>query len=106
MSPMKFLPETLVHRVIIKPNIETKTKSGIVIAKDERRQAVDSDRGEVFMIGPKAWKDFGCEKPPVKVGDKVYYAKYGAKVLKDEETDSLYIICNDEDILVGYSNKS
>lgn len=100
---MKFKVDTLVHRVIIKPDIETKTASGIVIAKDERRQAVDSDQGVVFMIGPKAWKDFGCAKPPVKVGDRVYYAKYGAKVLKDQDTNELYIICNDEDNLVGYT---
>ena len=101
---MKFKPETLVHRVIIKPFIQKQTESGIILATDDRRQAVNSDRGEVFLIGPKAWKDFGCETPPVKVGDLVYYAKYGAKVLKDEETDELYLICNDEDILVGYAN--
>src|SRR5687767_6402913 len=99
---MKFRSETLVHRVILKPFITKKTASGIIIAKDERKQAVDSDKGEVFMIGPKAWKDFGCDEFPVKVGDTVYYAKYGAKVLKDEVKDELYIICNDEDILVGY----
>lgn len=100
---VKFRAETLVHRVLIKPFIETKTKSGIVIAKDERKQAIDSDRGEVFMIGPEAWKAFGCAFAPVKVGDKVYYAKYGAKVIKDDETQELYIIANDEDVLVGYT---
>ena len=100
---MKFRPETLVHRVIIKPFIEKETKSGIVIARDERSQAINSDRGTVFMVGPKAWLDFKCSEPPVKVGDEVYYAKYGAKVLKDEDTKELYIICNDEDVLVAYS---
>lgn len=101
---MKFRAETLVHRVIVKPKIETETKSGIVLARDERSQAINSDQGEIFMIGSKAWKDFDCDTPPVKVGDKVFYAKYGAKVLKDEETGDLYIICNDEDILVGYGD--
>ena len=103
---MKFRQETLVHRVIIKPRIETETASGIVLARDERSQAINSDQGTVFMIGPKAWKDFNCETPPVKVGDKVFYAKYGAKVLKDERTGDLYIIANDEDILVGYEDDS
>ena len=99
---MKFRSETLVHRVIVKPKIETETKSGILLARDERSQAINSDTGTVFMVGPKAWEDFKCDTPPVKPGDKVFYAKYGAKVLKDEETEELYIICNDEDILVGY----
>ena len=101
---MKFREETLVHRVIIKPHIETQTKAGIILARDERGQAINSDKGEILMIGPKAWVDFKCETPPVKVGDKVYYAKYGAKVLKDEDTGELYIILNDEDVLVGYTN--
>lgn len=99
---MKFRPETLVHRVVLKPHIQTETESGILIARDERSQAVNSDRGTILCMGPLAWKAFGCDTPPVNVGDKVYYAKYGAKVLKDEHTGELFILCNDEDILAGY----
>ena len=100
---MKFKESTLVHRVILKPDILKKSKGGIDLsAVSDRTQAINTDKGEVFMIGPKAWKDFGCDEPPVKVGDQVYYSKYGAKVLKDEKQDQLYIIINDEDILVGY----
>ena len=104
---MKFRADTLCHRVILKPKIETTTKSGIVLAVSERSQAINSDQGEVFMIGSSAWKDervFGkVAEQPVKVGDNVFYAKYGAKVLKDPDSDQLYIILNDEDILVGYT---
>lgn len=100
---MNFRPETLVHRVILKPHIETETKSGIVIARDERSQAINTDRGTVLMFGPQAWTDFGCDDPPVKIGDKVIYARYGAKVIKDDD-DNFYVLCNDEDILVGYSD--
>ena len=99
---MKFDANSLVHRVLLKPFIETETKSGIVIARDERSQAINTDRGEILMFGFRAWKDYGCEVPPVKVGDKVIYAKYGAKTLKDDETGEFYILCNDEDILVRY----
>ena len=95
---MKFRPETLVYRVILKPHIEKETKSGIVIARDERSQAINTDKGTVVFVGPKAECD-------VKPGDKVYYAKYGAKVLKDEINSDFYIICNDEDILVGYEDE-
>lgn len=102
---MKFQPETLVHRVILKPQIETQTKSGIQLAVSERSQAINSDRGVIMAIGPKAWKDFGCDEPPFKVGDQVFYAKYGVKVLQDPVTKDLYVLANDEDILVGYENE-
>ena len=104
---MKFKPDTLVHRVILKPYVlPKKSEGGIDLsAISERMQAINTDRGEILMFGPKAWKDFGCEEAPVKVGDKVFYAKYGAKVLKDDNTEQLYIICNDEDILVGYTEE-
>lgn len=98
-----FKVETLAQRLILKPLIEKQTKSGIVIARDERSQAINTDRGEVFMIGPMAWCDLP-EKPKVKVGDMVYYSKYGAKVLKPDDSEDFYIICNDMDLLVGYSN--
>lgn len=101
---MQFRPETLVHRVILKPKIQKKTESGIIISTDERSQAVNSDKGVVHMIGPMAWKAFGCDESPVKVGDEVFYARYGAKVLKDPDTDDLFVVCNDEDILVGYTS--
>lgn len=106
---MKFKQATLVHRVIIRPYtlIKEKAKTGGVIdlsQVDDRAHAINSDRGEIFMIGPEAWKDFGCDTPPFKKGDKVYYAKYGAKTLKDRLTGDLYILCNDEDVLVAYTD--
>ena len=102
---MKFNRETLVHRVILRPFIEKQSKGGILISRDERSQAINTDKGEILMFGDRAWKDFGCVDAPVKPGDKVYYAKYGAKVLKDEDTGEFYVICNDEDILVGYQDE-
>lgn len=102
---MNFRPETLVHRVILKPHIEKQTASGILLARDERSQAITTNQGTVYMIGPRAWKDFGCDEPPVNVGDNVYYAHYGAKVLKGKTDNEFYVVCNDEDILVGYTNE-
>jgi len=101
---IKFNKESLVHRVILKPLIQKETKSGIIIQRDTRSAAVNTDRGEIVMFGNQAWKDWGCETPPVKPGDTVYYARYGAKVIKpDDESDDFYVLCNDEDILVGYT---
>jgi co-chaperonin GroES (HSP10) len=99
---MKFKQDTLGIRVVLKPFIETQTKSGIVIAQSERNQAINTDKGEVLMVGDACWYDKPV-KPNIKAGDKVYYAKWGAKVLKDEQTGEFYILCNDEDILVGYA---
>ena len=101
---MKFNKDSLDVRVILKPYIlPKKSASGLDLsAVSERTQAINTDQGEVFMIGPNAWHE-SPTKPKLKKGDKVYYSKYGAKVLKDESNGDLYIICNDLDILVGYS---
>lgn len=102
---MNFNQDSLDVRIILKPFIlPKKSEFGIDLsAISDRSQAVNTDRGTVFMIGPNAW--FEREnKPSVKIGDTVYYAKYGAKVIKDDVTEELYVLCNDEDILVGYTN--
>lgn len=102
---MKFRADTLGVRVILKPYIEKESKGGIIIARDERTQAINTDKGEVLLVGPDAWYD-KPNRPNIKPGDTVFYAKWGAKMLQDpEDKESFYILCNDEDILVGYTNE-
>ena len=100
---MKFRQETLVDRVILKPFVlGKKSAGGIVLPTNQRMDAVNSDKGTVFMIGPEAWGQY--KKKPVKVGDEVFYAKYGAKVLINPDVeDEFFIILNDVDVLVGYT---
>jgi co-chaperonin GroES (HSP10) len=100
---MKYRQDTLDVRIILKPYVLPKKSDGGIdlSAVSVRSQAINTDKGEILMIGPNAWHD-SPTKPNLKKGDKVYYSKYGAKVLQDEETNELYIICNDQDILVGY----
>ena len=100
---LKFKKETLGHRVLIKPQLaEKQTASGIIVSFDnDRKAAIDSDKGTIVAVGPQAYKDFGDGTPWVKEGDFVYYAKYGAKVIKDSEDGEIYVICNDDDILLG-----
>ncbi len=93
---MRFIP--IMHRILIRPKIETETKSGIVIAHDKRKVAVDCDIGEIIFMGETAFKDYGFDTPPVKVGDTVYYSKYGAKVM--DINGELTVACNDEDIIL------
>jgi co-chaperonin GroES (HSP10) len=85
--------------------IEKTTKGGIVIARDERSQAINTDQGEVVLIGPECWYDLPV-KPDIRHGDKVYYSKYGAKVLKPEENEDFLIILNDTDVLVVFEGKA
>ena len=99
-----FNERSLGTRVILKPLIEKVSKGGIHIARDDRTQAINTNQGEVFLIGPNAWYD-KPEKPDVKPGDKVFYAKYGALVLKVDGMDEFLVMCNDEDILVGYKDE-
>ena len=85
-------------RVVLRPNLPK--KQGLIeLVYDERRVSADSDTGDVLAIGPLAFKDWGGKEvaPWYKVGDKVYYSKYGAKVLRDGK--DFYIILNYEDVL-------
>lgn len=103
---MKFRAETLGFRILLKPFVEKVSKGGIMIARSERSQAINTDKGEIVLIGEDAWPNNPKVKAEMKPGDKVMYAKWGAKLLEDpEDKDSFYILCNDEDILVGYTDE-
>jgi co-chaperonin GroES (HSP10) len=100
---MKFNQDSLDVRVILKPLL-LKSKGGIDLsAISNRQQAINTDKGEILMIGPAAWYDRPV-KPNLKPGDTVYFSKYGAKVIKDDQTEELYTICNDDDILCAYES--
>lgn len=104
---MKFNPASLGYRVILRPlDVKKMSDGGIDLsAMSDRVQAINSDKGEVLMIGESAWDDLSV-KPDIKVGDKVFYAKWGAKTLQDPNNkDMFYILCNDEDILVSYDTE-
>ena len=102
---MKFIP--LGHRVLVRqmkleefdPTYK-KVSSVIVIpeTEDRKREQNAVDMGVVEAIGPTAFKDFGGD-PWVKVGDKVYFAKYAGKILKDHnKPEDQFVLLNDEDL--------
>ncbi len=104
---MKFKPNTLGVRCILKPaGIKKVSDGGIDLsAISLRTMAINTDKGEIMMIGENAWYD-KATKPDLKVGDLVYYSKYGAKTIQDpDDAEQYYILLNDEDILVGYTNE-
>lgn len=100
--------EPILHRLIVKPDeLETKDAAfaaarrlGIEVIREEReREQAAIDTGTVVAVGPTAFRDFGAEQSPVKVGDCVVYAKYGGKVIIDPETEEKFVALNDEDIV-------
>lgn len=90
----------LLHTVLIKPDeVETKTASGIVIpdmVTDKERKAVEY--GTVISVGPRAFIDYGCDPSILKGGDRVSFARYSGKQIKDVDGTELVLV-NDIDVL-------
>ena len=91
--------KALGFRVLIKPVVETKTDSGIVLVVDEKREKIAAEKGIIVDIGPTAWKAYDDGKPWAEVSDYVLYTRYGGKLVIDPTTAEEYICINDEDIL-------
>lgn len=77
--------------ILIEPTEkETKTSSGIYIpdtASSEKPQ-----KGKVLAIGENEISDHGVErKAPCRVGDIVYYKKWGGNEVKIDNKDYLFI---------------
>lgn len=99
------------HRVLIRPDplsdveaqelarFDSLKAAGFEItdAKDKKRKQEAVSRGTVVDIGMNAWKAFDGGDPWAKVGDRVYFAKYGGSVI-EQDGESLRLI-NDEDVL-------
>lgn len=95
--------EVVGHRVLLKPHFdseETEWGFQLDVGDTFKREKAATVVGKVVSIGPMAWKAFDGNhpdwKPWAKVGDIVYFAKYGGKFIKVNDED--YIIVNDEDI--------
>ena len=95
-------------RIIVRPDsfdeadpvYESAKKAGIVLQKDKREQAAVV-KGTVVSIGSMAFHaPVGNGTPWVKVGDRVYYAKYAGKEIVDPETKEDLLLLSDEDLCV------
>lgn len=95
------------HRVIIKADpVEEVTKGGIVLSVDTKRESAAAQKGTVVGIGPTAWKNelygYGTTswEPWCNVGDRVYFARYSGKLIRDirKGQETIYFIINDEDV--------
>lgn len=98
----------VLHRILIKQDkLEETNKdylraraAGIVIPdhEDNKRAQAGVDTGIILAIGETAYRDFGTT-PPIKVGDRIAYARYSGKFITDPEDNEEYVALNDEDIV-------
>lgn len=70
--------------------------AGIKLQLDKREQAA-VEYGKVVKVGPTAFKDYGRDPDILKEGDRISFAKYAGKAIKDEGID--YLLLNDQDVL-------
>lgn len=82
--------------------VEERTSGGLYIPQtSQESQQTRVTQGTVLAIGPGVDAYFKREddapKSPLKVGDRVIFAKYGGFNLDDKEHD--YRIINDEDVV-------
>lgn len=102
------------HRLMIDPDpVETVTKSGLILAKDERLYREATHIGTVVQIGPNAFVGFADSEPWCSVGDRIIYARHAGKFVEDpDEIDpntkkpKEYYIINDEDVQVIVKQKA
>ena len=88
--------QPLADRVVVKPiEKEEVTKGGIVLPDTAKEKPQE---GEVVAVGPGRMSDDGKRLAmDVKVGDKVFYAKYGGTEIKLEGEELM--ILRESDIL-------
>ncbi|HHC07669.1 MAG TPA: co-chaperone GroES [Actinobacteria bacterium] len=91
---MKLKP--LGDRVVVKPKEEeeARTPSGLVIPDTAKEKP---QLGEVLAVGPGEWHDGERIPLDVKVGDVVFYSKYGGtEVVVDGDE---YLVLSSRDLL-------
>ena len=91
--------QPILHRILVKPDpVETKSAGGIILTVNEKREQAAAEKGVVISVGPTCFKDFGSDSDILKGGDRVYFAKYAGKIVKDVDGEE-FVILNDEDIV-------
>lgn len=87
--------------IVVPDTVEKMSKGGIALALDERMEANAQVVGTLVDIGEDFATAFKPKTPQwgLRVGDKVFYAKYAGKWVKDPYNGKEYLIINDEDIV-------
>jgi chaperonin GroES len=87
----------LSDHILIEPaKEEEKTKTGIFLPQTAEKER--PEQGKIIAVGPGKTTSSGKIIPiNVKIGDKVFFTKYGPNEIKIEGKD--YLIAKEEDIL-------
>jgi chaperonin GroES len=87
-------------RIVVKPqdDAEVKTSSGLVIPDTAKEKP---QLGEVLAVGPGEFKDGDRVPVDVKVGDVVFYSKYGGTEVKHDGQDLLILSSRDVLAVLG-----
>ena len=96
----------LLHHILVKLDDATEADdtykrakaAGIMLELDKREQA-SVEYGTVVDIGPTAFTDLGRDPTILKEGDRISFARYSGKSIKDSDGTE-YLLLNDQDVLV------
>lgn len=97
------------HKILVEPKeVEKISKGGIhLVYESERMVQVSEQYGTVIAVGDTAWNahrtmsEDGSEHPGepwAKVGDHVWFSKFGGAFITDPTTGVDYVLMNDDDI--------
>jgi co-chaperonin GroES (HSP10) len=90
---------------VVKTKYKTDIPGFIVAGEDKQREQVAVDKGTVVAFGPTVFEDYKFENP-LKVGDRIVFAKFAGKVVTDPATDEEFVIILDEDVVAKISAES
>jgi chaperonin GroES len=87
-------------RIVVKPqdDQEVRTTGGLVIPDTAKEKP---QLGEVLAVGPGEYKDGERVPVDVKVGDTVFYSKYGGTEVKHDGQDLLVLSSRDVLAVLG-----
>jgi chaperonin GroES len=87
-------------RIVVKPQEETesRTAAGLVIPDTAKEKP---QLGTVLAVGPGEFKDGARVPVDVKVGDVVFYSKYGGTEVKHDGEDLLVLSSRDVLAVLG-----
>lgn len=77
-------------------------KAGLVLMEQsKRKEQVNVDKGTVLQVGPGCHPDYVGD---LKEGDVIGFAKFGGKFVQEPNSEDIYLIINDEDVICVFKD--
>lgn len=95
----------LTYHILVKPDdiheadeqFRRARAMGIEVVVDKREQKA-VEYGTVVSVGPTAFVEYGRDPTVLTGGDRISFARYSGKSIKDSDGTE-YLILNDQDVL-------